>query len=125
MKTLISGSLILAAGIGLNGCSGGGEQISFKRDVLPILQEHCVSCHAPGGTGYEKSGLSLETYDTLMAGTNFGPVIVPGDPAGSRLNILVEGLAHESMRMPHDSAPLPGSKIKILSKWVRQGAENN
>ncbi len=125
MKTLISGSLILAAGVGLGGCSGGAEQISFSRDVAPILKEHCVSCHQPGGKGYEKDGLSLESYEKLMAGTKFGPVVVPGDPAGSRLNNLVEGLAHESMRMPHDSAPLPESKIKILNLWVKQGAENN
>ncbi len=125
MKTLVSGSLILAAGVGLGGCAGGGEQISFRQDVAPILQEHCVSCHQPGGKGYEKSGLSLENYEKLMEGTKFGPVVVPGDPAGSRLNILVEGLAHESMRMPHDSSPLPESKIKILSLWVKQGAKNN
>ena len=125
MKTLISGSLILAAGVALVGCSGGGAEISFSRDVAPILQEHCVSCHKPGGNGYEKGGLSLESYEKLMQGTKFGPVVVPGDPAGSRMNILVEGLAHESMRMPHDSAPVPESKIKILSLWVRQGAKYN
>ena len=125
MKTLISGTLILAAGVGIGGCYEEGVQISYIQHVDAILQEHCVSCHQPGGNGYEESGLSLESYEMLMEGTRFGPVVVPGDPAGSRMNILVEGLAHQSMRMPHDSAPLPESKIKVLRLWVKQGAMNN
>ena len=55
--------------------------VSFAEDVQPILQIRCQSCHQPGGDGYEKSGLDLRSYDGLMKGTKFGPIVQPAtDP---------------------------------------------
>lgn len=125
VSSSIAVTSVIAAVVVLTGCSGGAEEVSFKKDVFPILQQHCISCHKPGGKGYEENALSLETYENVMKGSKFGQVVVPGDRAGSRLNALVEGRAHSSMRMPHDSAPVPESKIKILAQWVQQGAKNN
>ena len=31
------------------------EPQSFSEDILPILKGRCVSCHQPGGAGYEKT----------------------------------------------------------------------
>ena len=36
--------------------------VSFKEDVLPIFKGRCVECHAPGGKGFEVSGLDLQTH---------------------------------------------------------------
>ena len=38
---------------------GGNPQPTFYRDVLPILQEHCLSCHRQG----QVAPMSLVTYD--------------------------------------------------------------
>ena len=102
-------------------------QISFRDDVYPILQENCVDCHTPPrGSGYRKTGLSLANYSSLMAGTIYGPVIVPGDSNRSILNMLVEGRADASMRMPHDrKEALSADEIRILNLWVTQGAHDN
>ena len=35
------------------------EPQSFSEDILPIFKGRCVSCHQPGGAGYEKSALDL------------------------------------------------------------------
>lgn len=100
---------------------------SFQRDVYPIFEQNCVDCHMPPkGKGYRKTGLSLETYETLMHGTVYGPVIKPGDPKRSILLMLVEGRADASMRMPHqEDELLPAEQIAVLRRWVRQGALNN
>ena len=102
-------------------------QISFRSDVYPILEENCMDCHMPPrGKGYKKSGLNMENYDSLMKGTVYGPVIVPGNSKRSILNMLVEGRADKSMRMPHDEdEPLSHEEIRILHLWVSQGAKNN
>lgn len=102
-------------------------QISFRSDVYPILESNCVDCHVPPrGKGYRKSGLNLENYESLMAGTVFGPVIVPGDSKKSTLNRLVEGRADASLRMPHNAdEPLTEHEIRILHLWVEQGARDN
>jgi uncharacterized membrane protein len=68
----------------------------------------------------------MESYDTLMQGTVFGEVIIPGDSKRSILNKLVEGRAGEMMRMPHgDTKKLTAEEIEYFKLWVNQGALNN
>jgi len=100
--------------------------VSYKNDVLPILHDYCLSCHQPGGKGYEKSGLDMRTYESLMKGTKFGAVIKPGDSFTSIIIQVIEGRVHVSIRMPYGmSGGLAKDKIAILKKWVDEGAKNN
>jgi hypothetical protein len=110
----------------LAGCASQ-PQISYKRDVYPVLKNNCLACHTPPqGKGYLKTGLNMHSYETLMQGTRYGPVIVPGDSRHSILNMLVEGRVDASMRMPHGrDEPLTRNEIKALQLWVEQGARNN
>ena len=102
------------------------KQASFKTDIRPMLDDYCLSCHVPGGKGYEKSGLDMRTYKSFMAGTKFGAVIKPGDSQGSTLIALVEGRADPSINMPYGlKGGLPKDKIDILRKWIDAGAKNN
>ncbi len=101
-------------------------EVSYTNDIRPILHDYCLSCHQPGGKGYEKSGLDMRTYESLMKGTNFGTVIKPGDSFTSILIQLVEGRAHPSLKMPYGMAGgLAKDKIELLKKWIQQGAKNN
>jgi hypothetical protein len=101
------------------------EEVSYTLDVYPVLESRCVQCHRPGGDGYKTSGLDLSTYDGLMKGTKHGPIIVPGEPFVSNLNVLVEGRADKSLRMPHNQRPLLKAQQQIIHDWVKQGARNN
>lgn len=114
--------LVLLSG----GCVKPERQVSFQRDVQPILNDKCVECHKPPqGKGYLKTGLSMASYEALMQGTFYGPVIVAGDSRHSILNMLVEGRVDPSMRMPHGRQPLGSEDIEILRLWVEHGALNN
>src|ERR1022692_5202386 len=75
-------------------------EVSYKADVAPIIHDYCLNCHEPGGKGFEKSGLDMRTYQSLMKGTKFGTVIKPGDSFTSILIQLVEGRVHASIKMP-------------------------
>jgi hypothetical protein len=124
-NTTVFLSVALAAGLA-SGCSGEqAAQVSYSTDVKPILEEHCVACHTPGGEGYEKSGLLLSSYDDLLKGTRHGPVVKPGDAVSSTLVRLVEGKADETIRMPFHGAPLPAAKVAMIRDWVNQGAVDN
>lgn len=102
------------------------SEISYKNDVLPIIHDYCLSCHQPGGKGYEKSGLNMTSYESLMKGTKFGAVIKPGDSFTSILIQVIEGRVHASIKMPFGmDGGLAKDKIEILKKWVNQGAKNN
>ena len=122
------------------GC--GQREVSFSRDVNPILQENCAVCHVPGGAGFLKSGFSVATYQDVMNGTKYGPVITPGSSVGSTLVRLVKHQADETINMPknytidlteHENIVLPGVNarqlsardVDLISNWVDQGAKNN
>jgi len=113
--------LILVA---LSGCKHSGE-VSFARDVQPILKKHCVECHLTNGQGHAASGFLVESYDSVMKGTRFGPVVVPGDALSSSLYRLVAGEVDPSIRMPHRKDPLPSAELVVIERWINQGAKNN
>ena len=94
--TLVS---VVAVGLSLAGstaltpisraCAAQG-QISYSEDIAPIFRGWCVSCHAQGGEGEKASGLDLTTYEGLIKGTKFGPMVVPGKPDESNLMVLIQ-----------------------------------
>lgn len=101
-------------------------QASYKRDIRPILHDYCLNCHEPGGKGYQKSGLDMRTYQSLLKGTRFGAVIKPGDSFTSILIQVVEGRVHPSIRMPYGmNGGLSQQHIAVLKRWVEQGAQDN
>lgn len=106
------------------GCSKE-TPVSFSQDIHPILKENCFPCHQVGGMGEVASGLSVESYESLMRGTNNGPVIQPGQSYASTLQVLVEHKAGEEISMPRGGAKLAQEKIETIGKWIDQGAKNN
>lgn len=101
--------------------------VGYQRDIEPILHKKCQQCHLPpDGKGYVRTGLNMESYKTLMNGTMFGTVIIPGDSKRSVLNKLAEGRAGKLMRMPHDDArKLTQKEVDYMKLWVDQGALDN
>ena len=109
----------------ITGC-GGEKAVSFSQDVKPVLEQNCLECHQAGGSGQEASGFNMETYDGLMKGTNFGPMIIAGDAEGSNMLVLMEGRADPSISMPHGQQnPISQRDIQIIRLWIEQGAKNN
>lgn len=102
-------------------------EVSFRDDIQPILHDYCVSCHSPGGRGHAKSGLDLTSYEGLMKGTKYGPVVIPGDSEASTFTKLLTG-TNKGLKMPmglNASGTLDRQYILIMRKWVAQGAKNN
>jgi hypothetical protein len=111
---------IAAAG----GC-GKAPGASFAQDVQPILRQACVPCHEPGGEGLVKSGFGVESYESVMRGTRFGPVIEPGSSVSSTLLRLLEQEADPSLDMPRGQHKLAPDRIEVIRAWIDQGAPNN
>lgn len=99
--------------------------VSFKRDVLPIFQTNCVSCHTPGSEGTATSGLDLTTYGGVMQGTKYGAMVIPGNPEYSNLMWLLDWRASPQLRMPHGKQQLPVADRDKIRAWIRQGAKDN
>src|SRR5262245_12659757 len=58
----------------------------FERDVLPILQSHCLQCH--GGL-QQKGKLDLRTMTGITTGGRQGKAVEPGNPELSLLWTLI------------------------------------
>jgi hypothetical protein len=113
------------------GCS---QEVSYQKDVSPILKANCLSCHSGEGEGSATSGFSVESYDDLMSGTRFGKVVEPGDSLSSSLYRLIDHQADPKIQMPphHEQAlaegkmsSLSGAQINTIKTWIDQGAKNN
>ena len=117
------GAAMLASVCVLPACSP--TNVSFSGEVQPILKQRCLECHVPGQIGYEKSGFDVRSYDSLIKGGKFGPLVKPGDAFTSAFNMLVENRAHPSIRMPYGREKLSDREIEILKVWVNEGAKNN
>ena len=92
-------------------------EVSFANDIFPILESRCINCH--GGERIQE-GLVMLSYDELLAGSDNGPVIVPGDAANS---LLVELVANQ--KMPKRGPKLTPPQVQIITDWVAAGAPNN
>jgi hypothetical protein len=123
LKRFVFGAAFVSGAAILVACGPGA--VSYSRDVRPVLEKHCMECHVPGQKGYEASGFDMTSYDTLMKGGKFGPLIKPGDAFTSAFNMLVEGRVDKSIRMPHGRQKLSDRELEILKLWVDQGAKNN
>src|SRR5580658_4863243 len=65
--------------------------------VDTIFTKHCLDCHASQDPDAK---LVLESYDTLVKGSENGPIIVPGKSAASRLVEAIEGtLLHDGKQI--------------------------
>lgn len=128
LASIVAGGLVLAGSTALmpirQACAQQAE-ISYAEDIAPIFRGWCVSCHSPGGEGYTASRLDLSTYEGLMGGTKFGPMVIPGDPDNSNLIVLIEGRASPEIRMPFGHKPLPSCLRRNIWTWIFQGAQDN
>lgn len=96
---------------------GVSSEVSFSKDVLPVLQSHCINCHGGQRTS---EGLDMKTYESLMAGSENGSVISPGDAANSSfVSLAAEG------KMPKRGPKLTPAEVQLLTDWVNAGAPNN
>ena len=126
----LSAMVIIGAGIELpltEACAAPPLQprVSFSEDVLPLLKFKCASCHQPGGEGYEKSGFDVTSYQGVMKGTNYGRMVVPGDPETSNLMRLLDWRVAPEIRMPHGNKQLSICDRDTIRTWIFDGAKDN
>jgi hypothetical protein len=95
--------------------SGAQQTVSFEKDVRPILQASCETCHGE----LQVSGLDVRTRDSAVKGGDHGAAIVPGNADQSPLFRRIAGLEQPSM--PMDGA-LSAQQIAVVKAWIDQGA---
>jgi hypothetical protein len=98
------------------------REISFNREILPILSDHCFACHGPDA-GARKAKLRLDTkegaFGELRGG---GRAVVPGKLDDSELIRRVSATDDDVMPPAGKGKPLTPQEIDLLKRWVAAGA---
>jgi hypothetical protein len=123
MKSTITS--ILAVGLCTAGLNAAPD---FKKDVLPILQESCIDCHAAPykkGTRLRKpkGGYRVDTRENILkAGESEEAGVIPGNAAKSQVykRIILEE-DHDDI-MPPKGDPLTPAQQKVIKDWIDAGA---
>lgn len=99
--------------------------VTYADDVKPIMQKHCAECHVSGAQGAKATGFLVDSYETLMKGSEFGPVVTPGSAKTSSLFNMTSGKGNLAVTMPHDRQPLTAEEVETIRIWIETGAPEN
>ena len=92
-----------------------GVSRTYEGTFAAMFNGRCVYCHS----GPEaEADLDLSSYESIMAGSENGPVIVPGDPANSLL------IQRQSQPREHFGQVLE-DELSALTDWIAAGASEN
>jgi cytochrome b subunit of formate dehydrogenase/mono/diheme cytochrome c family protein len=84
--------------------------LTWDNAIGAMLQAKCGTCHGAAAT----AGLNLTTYANAIKGSNSGPVIIPGNAAGS--------LIVQKQQAGNHPGQLTSEEIAQLIEWINAGA---
>jgi mono/diheme cytochrome c family protein len=93
--------------------------VDFTRDIQPILEKSCYSCH---GDKLQMGRLRLDSKTAAMNGGQSGTLIHAGKSTESILYQRVAGVGDQA-RMPMGAKPLEAAQIALIKAWIDQGAK--
>ncbi|MEO1497855.1 MAG: DUF1553 domain-containing protein [Planctomycetota bacterium] len=99
------------------------HEVSFGKDVLPILSEHCFTCHGPDEAA-RSTELRFDQRESALADLGGYTAIVPGDPDESEaIRRIFSDDPYEVMPPPEAKMDLTPEAKQVLVDWVRSGAD--
>lgn len=100
-----------------------GDDVSFQRDVRPILSKHCFTCHGPDSEARE-ADLRLDTSAGAAMDLGGYQAVSPDDPETSELIARITSDDPDLRMPPADShLPLSPAAIQILRSWIESGGQ--
>lgn len=121
--------LLLVAFVLIPSLSIAADEISFTRDIAPLLNARCASCHL---TGQEEGNMALHAGGAYTSLVNVPSVeskllrVKPGAPQESYLLLKLEGTHLDAggsgARMPFGAPPLSDETLQRIRSWIEQGA---
>lgn len=85
--------------------------VSYLKDVKPILDSACISCHSEH---HADDDIRLDSREAMIR----RKVAIPGNSAKSK---LIQSVSRKGKRMPPSGPRLSDAQVKILRDWVDQG----
>jgi hypothetical protein len=98
-------------------------EVSFNRDIRPIMADTCFRCHGPDKNA-RMMGLRLDIRDEALKTTKSGVTpIVPGDPDHSAIIQRVFATDRKIMPPAAVHKELTPAQKATIRQWVQEGAK--
>ncbi|MEM7313103.1 MAG: PSD1 and planctomycete cytochrome C domain-containing protein [Planctomycetota bacterium] len=94
------------------------DELSFNRDIRPLLSDRCYSCHGPD-EAHREADLRLDKFETAHESA-----IVAGEPDSSEMVERITSTdADYRMPPPESGKSLSPEEIAILKRWITAGGK--
>ena len=95
----------------------GNEQVTFAKDISPILQRSCQSCHRPGSV----APMSLITYEEVRP---WARAIKTRTGLGAKPDVMPPWYIDKAIGIQHykDDMSLTSVEIAKIARWADSGA---
>ena len=97
------------------------QQVSFDRDIRPIMSDTCFRCHGPDASS-RMANMRLDLREEALKPKKHGTPIVPGDPEHSEIVQRIFAKDGHVMPPPFAHKELTEKQKETIRKWVAQGA---
>ncbi len=99
-----------------------GQQVSFDRDIRPIMSDTCFRCHGPDVSS-RMANMRLDIREEALKPKKNGTPIIPGDPEHSEIIQRIFAKNGRVMPPPFAHKELTEKQKDTIRRWVVQGAQ--
>jgi hypothetical protein len=99
-----------------------GAEVSFNRDIRPILSDTCFRCHGPDSSS-RMAGLRLDLREEAIKPRRAGAPLEPGSPQRSQIIQRIEATGPKQMPPASAHKSLTPKQKELLTQWVAEGAK--
>ena len=99
-------------------------EVSFNRDIRPLLSDNCYYCHG-FDEKHREAGLRLDVRESALADNDGVRAIVPGDPDKSELWLRIISEDEDEVMPPPKAhkKPFTSEQKELIKRWIEQGAK--
>jgi len=123
MRVLLSAVVLFPAIFGTLSNSIA-QEVSFQRDIRPLLSDRCFKCHGFDDETRE-ADLGLHLFEQATRDLGGYHAIKPGDAAASEvIERLISDDPDEVMPPPKSNKPrFSAAEVELMQRWIAQGAK--
>jgi mono/diheme cytochrome c family protein len=96
---------------------GKAEAVNYYRDIEPILNASCVSCHQ---AAMAAGGLRVDAPENLLQGGASGPAVIPGK---AQKSLLYTRLTDTTAKRMPPVGMVTEEQLAMIRAWINLGAK--